>query len=139
MRPGDRWVDLPFNENTYEALVDVDGEAWPVGDLFPGLVLLDQHAVCCEATNPVDAVVRRLVTANHGRLGGFPDVVGCRRDTVILREAKRKGKDALRSNQHQFADGARAALGDNLDLAVVEWAIGIPLDGEQSGKTPSSP
>jgi glyoxylate carboligase len=27
MRPGDRWVDLPFNENTYEALVDVDGSS----------------------------------------------------------------------------------------------------------------
>jgi hypothetical protein len=40
---------------------------------------------------------------------------------VILREAKRPGRDRLQRQQHDFARAARDVYGPCLDLAVVEW------------------
>jgi hypothetical protein len=57
----------------------------------------------------------------HGRVGGFPDVVGARGTSVIMREMKVRGRDRLNRNQHAFAQVAQGMLGKRLDLAVVEW------------------
>jgi hypothetical protein len=42
---------------------------------------------------------------------------------VILREAKRRGRDHLGVTQHAFARAAARVLGGRLDLAVVEWDV----------------
>lgn len=142
LSPGQRWFDAPVSEDQYEALVELDGwpEPVPVGiaiaeelvragcdaayclELFPVPVFLDHTATCVEVEPAIGSVLEQLAAANGGRYGGMPDVVGRRGDMIIMREAKRAGKDALRSNQESFADVARRVLGDRLDLAVVEWA-----------------
>jgi hypothetical protein len=61
------------------------------------------------------------ILRRHGSAGGFPDVVGARGTSVMMREMKLSRRDRLNANQHEFARVAQAMLGERLDLAVVEW------------------
>jgi len=65
------------------------------------------------------AIVEPLLR-RHRSVYGFPDVVGARGTTVIMREMKCP-PDKLNRNQHAFARVAQAMLGERLDLAEVVW------------------
>lgn len=140
LRPGDRWVDAEVSSQQYEALVDVGGLPTPVGvviareliasgaqwafstEMWGGLVLLNHDAVCIACSGEVQTILDELRHANGDSLSGLPDVIALKEEAIVLREAKRAGKDRLQPQQHRFARSARRFLGDRLDLAVVEWA-----------------
>lgn len=142
LKPGDSWYGASTSDEMYEALVDADDwpEPVPVGvviakelvdagadvaycvELFPSPVFIDHTARCVEVEPTLGSMLSQLVEANGRRYGGMPDVIGRRGAGILMREAKRAGKDHLRPNQHTVADVARCLLGDRLDLAVVEWA-----------------
>lgn len=72
---------------------------------------------------PLEAadVFSTLVKVNGGRRGGIWDVFGLLADgTVVIREAKRQGKDALRAGQQLFAERVWTSI-PSVDLAIVEW------------------
>ena len=151
LKPGDRWCDAPTTNEQFEWYVDLDGEVMPVGaaiareligegatwvcftELWGGAVLVGPDLVCQPLTGPPAALLDRLRTANGGRLGGLPDVIGEWPDgRVVMREAKTpKSHDRLRANQHSFARSARLLLGDSLDLAVVSWS---PTEPNEMGR-----
>jgi hypothetical protein len=141
LRPGERWKSMPATpDGTTEHIALVGGIELPVGvaiaaelmsegadwafsaEVFGGrLLLVDPTACCVDIPDQVALMVNPLREA-HGSWRGFPDVVAARGRTVVMREAKLDGgRDRLNANQHDFARLARTVLGDDLDLAVVEW------------------
>ncbi len=151
LKPGESWYDASVSDGMYEALVESDDwpAPFPVGvviakelvdagadvaycvELFPSPVFVDHTATCVEVEPIMGSILAQLVEANGGRYGGLPDAIGRQGKRILMREAKRAGKDHLRPNQHAVADAARRLLRDRLDLAVVEWAH------EPSGLTPT--
>ena len=121
LHPGERWTDAPVTPDQFEALVDYDGEAIPIGvaiareliedgadwavatEMWGGLVLLDEMALCVECIGPIKDLIDALRENNGGSLAGLPDVIGAQGTTVLMREAKRAGKDRIQPQQHRFA------------------------------------
>jgi hypothetical protein len=94
------WIDL-FNRAYFQAIYDAGPPVTPPRDILEKL--------------------SRIWIENGGSLSGAWDAFGVLPDgRLCFREVKQRGKDALRDQQHQFADAARRAYPD-VELAVVEW------------------
>lgn len=93
---------------------------------FGRLRLVDTDLICIEAVSPMSDLLESLRAANNGSLRGLPDAVGIfPHGKVVMREAKVAKKDYLSKTQHSFAPIARRLLGDDLDLAVIEWGYDV--------------
>jgi hypothetical protein len=101
-----------------------EGAQWAVWtECWGGLVLVGPDLVCVDKSGEIGDLFDRLRAANTNRWGGTPDAVAqFANGRVAMRDGKRASKDFLQKNQHEFARAAERLLGDNLDLAVVEWA-----------------
>jgi hypothetical protein len=155
LHPGELWVDAPVSGNQYEHLALIDGRPLPVGvaiaaelmregvdwayctEMWTRVVLLDHNARCVAVAGPTEELLERLRNANDGSLSGLTDVIAVRGDDVILREAKRVGRDRIQKQQHRFASAAQRFLGDSLDLAVVEWDPPQPTGTDDEFARPS--
>jgi hypothetical protein len=152
LKPGEHWNDAPTSHKQFENYVLLnDGQAVPVGiaiarelmeesaksavftELWAGcLVLVGPDLICISADHgDFKELLAKLRDANQSRFGGLPDVIACFPDgRIAMREAKNlAAKDRLNSNQHKFAHAAYQLLGDQLDLAVVEWGRLITKQG----------
>jgi hypothetical protein len=92
-------------------------------------MLRDHTLTCIEPTGRILDVLKMVRDHNHGKLAGFPDLIGVFSDgRVALREAKCvDAKDRLNAPQHKLADLLRSLLGDKLDLKVIEWGANIEV------------
>lgn len=115
-------IELPVGVAIAAELMS-DGADWAFSaEVFGGRLMLVDHSACCVHVSEQVALVVNPLREAHGSWRGFPDVVAAKGSTVIMREAKLDGgRDQLNANQHDFARLARTVLGDDLDLAVVEW------------------
>lgn len=141
MKPGQNWRDMTDLCKFTENYVQLDDGPVPVGVMIARelraegaivavctdmtsrrLTLVRPDLICVETSPPLSELFARLRTANKGSLSGLPDAVAIFPEgRVVMREAKVAKKDRLNRTQHAFAPVARQLLGDNLDLAVVEW------------------
>jgi hypothetical protein len=141
--PGQHWHDAPVSVGQWENYaLDCNGQAVPVGgliarellelgaieavftELWAGkCVLVDSNFTCVPAVGRLGELLVMLRNAAGGRLGGLPDVLALFADgRVAMREAKNvAAKDRISAKQHAFAQIAQNAIGERLDLAVVEW------------------
>lgn len=133
--------EAPTTEDQHEHWVVWDGQPIPAGaalcrelesamewifftETWGGAMrLFDAQLFRRPMEEPWSEVIEKLIAANRGRIGGFPDVIGQRKDgTVVLCELKaRVSKDRLQSNQHDFANAAMSLEGQAVDLMVVVW------------------
>ena len=143
--PGQHWGECQISELQWEnyALLP-SGQSVPVGSLIAGelraegatvavftelwagrCVLIGPDLVCVRGDGALGELLTKLREAAGGRLGGLPDVIGLFPDgRVAMREAKNiRARDRIGPKQHAFARIAREVLGDQLDLAVVEWGL----------------
>lgn len=143
LQPGQRWSEAPVSEKQYESLATSAGGPIPVGvaiasemhdsahadwalmvEFFASTATFVDHTALCvdHSAGPFASLLADMKAANGDSWAGFADVVGARGDAIVLREAKlSKGRDRLNDNQHHFLRAMRAAFGDRVDAAVVEW------------------
>lgn len=142
MKPGQRWCEAPTADGQWENLVATPSGPLPVGvviaqeligegadwavlvELFGGITLLDHDGVCIEPADDMNSLLTEIFESNGGSWSGCADVVGVRGETILFREAKlSRGRDTLRSNQHEFLRRMRRRFGTRVDASVVEWDV----------------
>jgi hypothetical protein len=141
LNPGESWFEAEVTLDQGEHYVQRENDYVPVGAMIAAelhdqgaeiavftecwagrTVLVDKDLICVSMDGSLGDLLDRLYKANGSRWAGLPDVIAIFPDGRIgMREAKLSKKDRLSQNQHEFAKISKKLLGDELDLAVVEW------------------
>lgn len=139
LQVGQHWTEARLGPDQTEGQPIVDGVPIPAGLAIAELMMAEgaDWSFCSEvwsrptflapdglradeSVEPLKSLLELLVDPVTGGLGGMPDAIGMRSDTLLLFESKRPG-DSVRANQHAFADRARSSFSGPVEVALVAW------------------